>query len=893
MNLITIDFESYYSGELGFKKQTTEEYVRDDRFEVIGVAVKVNEEPARWCSGNYDETRNWLYQFDWVNSLVLAHNTKFDGAILNWLFKIKPKGWLDTLCMARAIHGVEAGGSLAKLTEQYKIGAKGTEVLDALNKRRVDFSIEQLAKYGEYCVNDAELTHKLFTIFMADGFPKSELKVIDITLNMFIDPILMLDLPLLEQHLEEVKAKKERLLDACLADKDTLMSNDKFAELLRKLGVEPPTKISARTGKEAWAFAKTDEEFKELASNPDVRVQTLIAARLGNKTTLEETRTQRFIDIAKRGALPVPIKYYAAHTGRWGGDDKINLQNLPSRGDNANKLKKAILAPEGYVVIDSDSSQIEARIVAWLAGQSDLVQAFENKEDVYKIMASSIYNKPVADITASERFVGKTTILGCFGADTKVLTNYGWKRIVEVKTTDMVWDGEEWVTHQGVVPKGLREVVTAYGIDATPEHEILTGHGWREWSEVTTNHFLFQSALRKANSPLSDGNSTSSQPDAPQDGTPLCGVHVGGKPLLTAITLKQKELHDVIPALKGRATEHVKSIGGTKILFRIWNTANDCLTALQVALHGVIQPLAKHTYIMAVGGLPFTNRGVQTEKNFYATLLPLKDGRSQPETLTASTTTGGMNRATYVSQHGLKMQVTNVQQGQCKKKLMTYDIAYAGSRNRFTIATDVGNLIVHNCGYGMGAGKFQAQLKTFGVGIELDECQRIISKYRQTYGKIPELWEQAQKCLVSINTNRYADLGIKGVLEFSAEHKGFKLPNGLWQRYESLYKTINEKGYDQYQYKTRKGIVYLYGGKLVENICQALARCVIAEQMVKIGNKYKVVLTVHDAVACVVPESEAVQAREYIEECMRWRPKWAQTLPLNCESGVGKSYGEC
>jgi len=421
MNLITIDFESYYSGELGFKKQTTEEYVRDNRFEVIGVAVKVNEEPARWFSGNYEETRGWLGQFDWVNSLVLAHNTKFDGAILNWLFKIKPKGWLDTLCMARAIHGVEAGGSLAKLTEQYKIGAKGTEVLDALNKRRVDFSVEQLTKYGGYCVNDAELTYKLFTIFMADGFPKSELKVIDITLNMFIDPILMLDLPLLEQHLEEVKAKKERLLDACLADKDTLMSNDKFAELLRKLGVEPPTKISARTGKEAWAFAKTDEEFKELASNPDVRVQTLIAARLGNKTTLEETRTQRFIDIAKRGALPVPIKYYAAHTGRWGGCLVADTEVIVYNTQNGVEIKRivdvllddlvwdggAFVTHEGVVfsgfseVIKWDGiTGTEDHVVFTDAGEISLREAMQGD---HKITTARSPNED--DVEATRRFI--------------------------------------------------------------------------------------------------------------------------------------------------------------------------------------------------------------------------------------------------------------------------------------------------------------------------------------------------------------------------------------------------------------------------------------------------------------------------------------------------------
>lgn len=609
MNIITLDFETYYDKAFSLSKMTTESYIRDEQFEIIGVGVAVNDEEPQWFSGPLAETRSFLKKFDWESSFLLAHNTQFDGAIMSWVLGIRPKGYLDTLCMARALHGVEAGGSLKALAERYDIGEKGTEVLNALGMHRAHFSPEQLERYAEYCKNDVALTRILFQKFMEAGFPKQELKVIDATLRMYTEPTLELDVSLLEQHLENVKDKKQKLLEACASDKDTLMSNDKFAEMLKSLGLEPPTKVSAKTGKVAWAFAKTDEEFKALLEHEDPRVQTLVAARLGNKTTLEETRTQRFIDIAKRGKLPVPIRYYAAHTGRWGGDDKINLQNLPSRGANANKLKQAIVPPPGYVIIDCDSSQIEARTVAWLAEQNDLVEAFDRGEDVYKIMASSIYGKATEDVTKDERFVGKTTILGA--------------------------------------------------------------------------------------------------------------------------------------------------------------------------------------------------------------------------------------------------------------------------------------------GYGMGAAKFQVQLKTFGVDIPLDECQRIIAVYRETYAKIPALWKQAQACVEAIVFKRAGALGKEGVLEFDPVKGGFLLPSGLWQRYEGLRRVYDAKGYSQYEYPTRKGMVNVYGGKVVENICQAVARCVIAEQLLKIAKRYKVVLTVHDAVACIAPEAEAEEAQKYVEECMRWRPKWASTLPLNCESGLGKSYGEC
>jgi DNA polymerase I-like protein with 3'-5' exonuclease and polymerase domains len=224
MNILAIDFETYYATDFSLTKLTTEEYIRDDKFEVIGVAVSLNDDAPAWFSGTHEETKAWLNQFDWCNHFALAHNAMFDAAILSWVFDIRPMAWLDTLAMARATDGLEAGNSLAKLAARYELGVKGTEVVDAKGLRRVDFSPAQLAQYGEYCKNDVVLTYSLFQI-LAQRFSKSELKLIDLTLKMFYDPVLFLETPMLEQHLMQVKARKEKLLDACISDKDTLMSN--------------------------------------------------------------------------------------------------------------------------------------------------------------------------------------------------------------------------------------------------------------------------------------------------------------------------------------------------------------------------------------------------------------------------------------------------------------------------------------------------------------------------------------------------------------------------------------------------------------------------------------------------------------------------------------------
>lgn len=891
MDIITIDMETYYDQAFSLSKLTTEEYVRHPSFEVIGVAVKVNDGETQWFSGTYENTKNFLRSFAFEGNLALAHNAMFDAAILSWHFGIIPHGWLDTLSMARAIHSTEVGGSLAKLTEFYGLGVKGTEVLKAIGKKRLDFTADDLAQYGEYCINDVELTRKLFEC-MYPGFPKTELRLIDLTIKMFSEPVLELSPTVLHDHIAKLQAAKETLLKSIDMDsREGLMSNDKFASLLKEFKVDPPRKVSPVTGKETWAFAKNDEEFKALLEHPNQWVQMLMAARLGLKSTQEETRAQRFLNIAGRGTLPIPLRYYAAHTGRWGGDDKINMQNL---GRNS-MLKHAIFAPTGYVLVDSDSSQIEARTVAWLAGQDDLVRAFEEGKDVYKIMAAAIYGKAESEITPEQRFVGKTTVLGCFGADTKVLTNVGWKCIVEVQATDLLWDGEEWVTHQGVIPKGLREVITAYGVDATPEHEILTEHGWREWCEVVTNPSLFQSALHKANSQSLTGSSTLNHLENQRGGIPLFGVRAGGKDLLIDTTLKPNVLLGAIRALKVQVTEHVKSIGGMKILSQTWNTVNDYLIALRAALPDAIRLHVKHTRITGAGGLLSMHRGELTEVLSYDTSPHWSTGRSPTETLTESTTTKGTNPITYVLQHEPRTQKTNVLRVQCRKKLMTYDIAYAGPRNRFTIATNVGNLIVHNCGYGMGAVKFQAQLKTFGVLVAPDEAARIIQVYRETYPAIPRLWKEAGRSLDAIAANATCEVGKKGVLQVEGT-KGIRLPNGLFIKYPNLRKQEKEGG-TEYVYDTKRGKAVIpnriYGGKVVENLCQALARIIIGDQMLLIAKKYKVVMTVHDAVACIAPEEEAETANEFVQMCMRIRPQWALDLPLNCESGYGKSYGNC
>jgi DNA polymerase len=608
MNILTVDIETFYSQTYSLSKITTEEYVRSPDFQTIGVCVKKDDGYTVWFSGTKAETKRFLDHYDWANSTVVAHNAVFDMSILNWHYDIRPKRIVDTLSMARALgHG---SVSLANLVKEYGLGEKGHEVVNALGKRLEDFSPVELERYAAYCRNDVELTYALFDA-MAHDFPVNELRLIDLTVRMFTEPVLELDKLELESHLCGVIAAKDALMRAVVADREQLMSNPKLAQLLKVYGIDPPKKISPTTGKETWAFGKTDEEFKALLEHESIAVQAIVAARLGIKSTLEETRTERLLGVEQRGLLPIPLRYYAAHTGRWGGDDKINMQNLP----RTSQLKHAIKAPKGYVVLDSDSSQIEARMLAWLAQQDDLVDAFECGEDVYCIMASAIYGRPITKADVLERFVGKMVILGC-----------------------------------------------GYGT------------GWLK----------LQSALKAA--------------------TP-------------SITLTE------------------------------------------------------------------------------------------------------------------------------------------------------------------------------------DEAKAIIATYRQTYAYIPALWRQADEAIKAMIGDMSTPIGREGVL-FVEGKKGIRLPNGLYLRYPNLRCRENPETMKlEYIYNTKKGKslvpTKLYGAKLIENICQALARIVIGEQILLVAKKYRPVMTVHDAIGTVVPEHNADQAQEFVEMCMRMRPKWALGLPLNCEAGYGPTYGDC
>jgi DNA polymerase len=409
--VLVIDFETAWDRrEYTLSKMTTEEYVRDPRFKAWGLCWKEVGEDAypMWVRG--EAIAEWAEQIDWSTTAVLAHNAQFDVTILSWRYGVQPCFIFDTLSMARALRGIEVGNSLAKLAEDFGLPPKG-QAVHSTDGMLDEISEEVEDELAQYCAHDVVLCEGIFDRLLP-GYPAKELRLIDMTLKMYTRPLLELDKEMLSKAIEDERNAREGLLHRLGVDEASLASNEQFAEALRELGVEPPKKVSKTTGKETYALAKNDALFQSLINGDREDVALLCEARLKVKSTSERTRAQRFLDIAHRGRLPVPLSYFGAGTGRWTASkgSAINMQNL-KRGSF---LRNSIMAPQGHVLVAGDLSQIEPRVLAVLSDNEALLDVFRAGGDPYAAFGAQMFNIPGMnkDSHPVERQSAKSALLG-------------------------------------------------------------------------------------------------------------------------------------------------------------------------------------------------------------------------------------------------------------------------------------------------------------------------------------------------------------------------------------------------------------------------------------------------------------------------------------------------
>ena len=418
--LVTLDFETFYSVEHSLTKKTTMEYVNDEMFKVWGVGIKIDNEGTEWFGE--DEAEDAIKDIDWGDATLICHNTMFDGYILTQYYGVKPSYYIDTAAMSRGLYPGQSArlkDCAAREWPDDESMRKGDELVNAKGIFDLPPDIEQ--EIAGYCIQDVDLTWALYEE-MLTRMPSSEMDLVDITTRMFCEPKLKINRKRLAKYHEQEFQNAEQTIEASGVDRKVLSSNQQFAEHICSMDIVPPTKKSLNTGKIIPALGKNDPAFKQLqAMYP--QHQHIWDARTAVKSRLTETRAKRFLGAAWNDDwLPVPLRYYAAHTGRFGGTDKLNMQNLPRGGE----LRRCIIAAESmhdYLVMPikhhdkllfvADLSNIEARMLAWLAGEEQLLQQFRDGEDVYSNLAQEIYSRPInKEDDPTERFVGKTAVLG-------------------------------------------------------------------------------------------------------------------------------------------------------------------------------------------------------------------------------------------------------------------------------------------------------------------------------------------------------------------------------------------------------------------------------------------------------------------------------------------------
>lgn len=436
MSILFLDFESYYDDEYSLKKMAPPNYILDPRWETIGCAVRA-EGDAESAFVDGRDFRTYLAQFDPANTTTVTFNALFDNCVLAWRYGFVPVRMLCAMRMAVALRGhVLPSASLASVGKCLGVGVKGTTILSAKGKHRADLMADPnlWREYQAYAINDNEMQRDIFYQLIGE-FPHSERRIMDRVLRCAVVPKFTVNQQLLTGHLADLHEQKAQMLidagaPATMAEPErdaklavfakTLRSNVKFKAVLEAKGIDIEYKDSVTNPEiKVPAFAKTDDFMAMLQEHDDPDIQALAAARLGLRSTIEQTRGARLLSCAElawpsycNGNMPMPLRYSAAHTHRLGGDWKYNVQNLPSSRKVGSKLRKALGVKQGEKVVVADKSQIECRINGWLCGQKDLLETFRNKGDPYSDLARAIFNLTTVDKKSLERFIGKSGVLG-------------------------------------------------------------------------------------------------------------------------------------------------------------------------------------------------------------------------------------------------------------------------------------------------------------------------------------------------------------------------------------------------------------------------------------------------------------------------------------------------
>jgi DNA polymerase len=921
------------------------EYVLHPDTQLISCAVKVGGAPTDVFFGEA-EIRRHLHALDWSDSLLVAHNnSEFDAMISAWRLGIKPKMWGCTLAMARVLHAKDVGLGLGKLVAHYELGVKDQAALINTKGRRLEeFTPEELAAMEKYNREDTEQCAALF-YKLAPHFKAEELWHLDCNIRMLVEPKFTIDTGLLETTASVERSNKHRaLLDLAkmlqpdvedfweqgeegIAEwvREQLASAPKFSALLTQRGVEVPMKPSPTNPENRVpALAKTDEEFQALQEHDDPIVAAAARTRLAVKSTLLETRIEAFLQTQAKlnGFLPVPLKYCGADTTGRDSGWLYNPQNLPrvdpDRPKISDALRKSLRAPKGYVVGVADQSGIELRVnhTLWKVPSTMALYAQDPKADLYKDFAAFYYDKAPDEIVKPERQFAKV----CIAEGELVLTDSGPKPIETVSVLDLVWDGIEWVHHDGPIFNGVREVVTYDGLTATPDHEVWVEDGRKVLLRDAASQSLRLARTGAGGAPLGFG-----------------GAGVEAMDTRQGVSVRHSAVHRVRDSacseLRQLAIGEVARMPILQPEVRCPDVAVEALGGSATALH---EP-ERHS-VSAVrwpgrdvrvrvrsggGSMGYAEPGTGTkqgagpegqQQRVFAGQPSVGDAGSEhgqspgveceavphvPPELPGGPVRGqhAAQSAVYGDDRRTDSSPLGPPQRQAERRV--WDLLNAGPRHRFTVS----DRLVSNCQLGLG---FGSGWKTFirvartmgGITLSNEESQDGVERWRTRYAEIVDGWKTCGAALHDVVRNVKREIDPWGLVTTCAE--GLQLPSGRKIRYPNLrFMDTGEKWEDgrakmSWVYAEGRHRAFLTGPKVDENIVQALARDSVFECALRFfkSTGLRPVMRLHDELVYMFPQSEAEPLLAELQRIMRTPPSWWPQIVLWSEGSFAGCYGD-
>lgn len=593
--------------------------------------------------------------------------------------------------------------------------------------------------------------------------------------------------------------------------------------------------------------------------------------------------------------------------------DLIDLSGYNVLTTLSRLLRPSLVAENGKEFVWGDWKSIEARVLPWLSlenSAAQLLELFANGTDIYEHQASMMFGSE--KVTKDQRQAGKVAILSCFGQHTRILTNNGVKAIVEVTVADKLWDGERWVAHSGVISRGVKSTVMVAGIDVTPEHLFLVARKWKWAEQLASSQNILHRALATGSANLPWSVTSTAQQEVSH--LSKFNVRAALNPTASTDTIYERALQLVATrAPKSNLITGVKIILATQISWLTQTIVDVCSVVFPRVLTGATIQMTPPTQITAGEGFTFLSRGVPIEKLFSHIWSRLRVGISQNLNSIEWMSTRGMRPATSNSPLDDKMFLTDVQFNRCNNVSSNlkpvFDILNAGPRNRFTVVSDDGFLIAHNCGFGGGAGAFLAMAKNYDMDVDEATAEMYKKAWRRTNPWAERFWRKLENAAFNalreqgkpFTAGRVAYMSTGSVL-------WCLLPSGRMLAYpfpeaktvEGRFGTEHRISCIKGSWAPRKDMNYwprmnLWGGILAENITQGEAASLLRWALRELDDAGWIACMIghtHDEVLLEVPDAEIADASAALKDIMESGPDWAAGLPLAADVEHGAVYGK-